>query len=679
MKGMYRYLIAVLCIVLISGCTRKLVLDGATTYDLKQYSVAPALLQKDFDAAVDATTKKEIALKIADSYSRYNQYAKAEKWYKQAADLGAFSALLKQGKMQMAQENHAEAIKTFTKLGKVDAVSKLQATNEIKNCEQAIEWKAASSKITTENIAALNSTKNDFAPVWDNGKLYFSSSRSEAKGKEVNAWTNEKNADLFFSEKDKNSFGKVMSFDTLINSNFFEGTMALTNNGNDIYFTRCETVDLSSTAKIRQAKNEYCHIYFSRKVYGEWGEPEVLLLFPDTVNVGHPALSKDAKLLVVSSDAPRGFGGKDLYYFIKTDTGWSAPYNAGTEINTKGDEMFPWLDEIGNLYFSSNGYPGIGGLDIFRAAKFKSSWKEPQNLKYPINSGADDFSYSIEKYKPKNADDLILTSGYFSSNRVGGKGGDDIYHFEEGWVNYFVLNGKVEEKKYENAENPDSKLVGMKPIDKVMVILKSATDSVKLLSNAAGVFNANLKSETDYKLTYYKPGYFSATGFVTTKGKRNQDSTYIYVSTVAELEKIFTQKEIVIPNIYYDYNKATLRPESKGVLDSILIFFNSNKELIIEIGSHTDSRGGDAYNEKLSQARAQSVVDYLIEKGIEKDRLAAKGYGETRLVNNCSNGVECSEDEHQKNRRTTFRITGSKQIIQSIEPEDVMTVPKDKE
>ena len=143
------------------------------------------------------------------------------------------------------------------------------------------------------------------------------------------------------------------------------------------------------------------------------------------------------------------------------------------------------------------------------------------------------------------------------------------------------------------------------------------------------------------------------------------------------MDKIFTQKEIVIPNIYYDYNKATLRPESKIVLDSILIFFNSNKELIIEIGSHTDSRGGDAYNEKLSQARAQSVVDYLIEKGIEKDRLAAKGYGEARLVNNCANDVNCTEEEHQKNRRTTFRITGSKQIIQSIEPEDVNTVPKD--
>ncbi len=674
---MPRYIILICCAVLISGCSRKLVLDGKTTYELKQYSLAPLLLQKDFAATNDIAGKKDIALKIADSYSRFNQYANAEKWYKQAADLGAFDALLKLGKMQMALEQHEEAIKTFTTLGKVDAISKIKATNQIKNCELAIEWKKALSKITVENIAALNTPKCDFAPVWDNGRIYFSSSRDQAKGKELNAWTNEKNSDLFTSDKEVLGFGKVFPFDSTINTNSFEGTMNLANNGNDIFFTRCQTVDLSSNTKIKQAKNEYCHIFYSRKAYGEWVEAKQLNLFPDTVNAGHPALSRDGKLMVVSADALKGFGGKDLYYFLKTDTGWGAAFNAGTDINTKGDEMFPWIDDMGNLYYSSNGLPGMGGLDIFRAAKFKSSWKEPQNLKYPINSGADDFSYSIEKYKPKNHDDAVLTSGYFASNRIGGKGSDDIYHFEQGWVNYFVLSGLAEEKKFENAENPDSKLLGMRTLEKVMVIVKSATDSFTLLSNSAGLFKADLKSETDYKLTYYKPGYFAASGFVTTKGKRNQDSTYIYVPTKVELDKIFTQKEIVIPNIYYDYNKATLRPESKAVLDSILIFFTTNKDLTIEIGSHTDSRGGDAYNEKLSQARAQSVVDYLIMKGIEKDRLTAKGYGETRLVNGCSNGVNCTEEEHQKNRRTTFRITGSKQVIQSIEPEDVKTVPKE--
>lgn len=270
-----------------------------------------------------------------------------------------------------------------------------------------------------------------------------------------------------------------------------------------------------------------------------------------------------------------------------------------------------------------------------------------------------------------------MKTGYFSSNRVGGKGSDDIYSFTERWVNYFVLNGLVQEKNYLQLDNPDSELQGMKPIDKVMLIVKSDVDSMTLVSNAAGVFTSPLKAETDYKLTAYKPGYFSNTGMFTTKGKRNQDSTYIYIPIVIELNRIFPQREIVIPNIYYDYNKATLREESKLVLDSILIFFSDNKDLAIEIGSHTDSRGSDVYNEKLSQARAQSVVDYLIMKGVETSRLTAKGYGETKLVNNCANGVECTEEEHQKNRRTTFRILGSNKVIESTTPDEIKVVPKE--
>jgi peptidoglycan-associated lipoprotein len=408
-----------------------------------------------------------------------------------------------------------------------------------------------------------------------------------------------------------------------------------------------------------------------------WVEPEKLKLFADTINVGHPSLSPDGKMLVVASDAANGFGGKDLYYFLKTDTGWSAPYNLGTNINTKGDEVFPWLDEKGNLYYASNGLPGMGSLDIFRAVREKKGWKEPTNLEAPINSGADDFGYIIEKYKPTSINDEVLKAGYFSSNRAGGKGSDDIYSFSERWVNYFVLNGLVQEKSYLQADNPDSELKGMKAIDKVMLVIKSDVDSITLVSNAAGIFTTPLKTETDYKLTAYKPGYFSNTGTFSTNGKRNQDSTYIYIPTAIELNRIFPQKEIVIPNIYYDYNKATLRDESKLVLDSILIFFSDNKDLAIEIGSHTDSRGSDSYNEKLSQARAQSVVDYLILKGVEQSRLTAKGYGETKLTNQCANGVECTEEEHQKNRRTTFRILGSSKVIESTTPEDIKVVPKE--
>ena len=221
----------------------------------------------------------------------------------------------------------------------------------------------------------------------------------------------------------------------------------------------------------------------------------------------------------------------------------------------------------------------------------------------------------------------------------------------------------------------------MKNLPKAKVELKTLDDRVIATnaSDTAGNFVFKLEAETDYKITASKSGYFSNNSFISTKGKRNQDSTIIRIYTTIELEKIFTQKMLVIPNIYYDYDKATLRPESKLVLDSITIFFKENPDLKIELGSHTDSRGSDAYNLKLSQARAQSAVDYLISKGVPAETLTAKGYGETKLVNNCGNNCKCSEEEHQKNRRTTFRVISAKLNLESIEPENIIVDPEMKE
>ncbi|MGC3966921.1 MAG: OmpA family protein [Pirellulales bacterium] len=333
--------------------------------------------------------------------------------------------------------------------------------------------------------------------------------------------------------------------------------------------------------------------------------------------------------------------------------------------------MFPWVDERGNLYYASNGFPGMGGLDIFRAHKTRRGFDKAANLRYPINSGGDDFGFVIERTKPRSLNDSIITVGFFTSNRKGGKGGDDIYSFGEKWVNLYVLQGLVEAKIYADSTNPDSEILGLVPVEKATIIIQSSTDSFTVSSDSVGRFTANLKAEMDYKITYTKPTYFAKNDYVTTKGKRSSDSTTIIIPTYGELEKIFPQKQILIPNIYYDYDKATLRPESKLVLDSILSFFSDNPDLKIEIGSHTDARGSDEYNQKLSQERAQSVVDYLIENGVSSERLQAHGYGETQLVNRCGNGVDCTEEEHQQNRRTTFRVVGMGLVIESATPENI--------
>jgi outer membrane protein OmpA-like peptidoglycan-associated protein/tetratricopeptide (TPR) repeat protein len=665
---------------LLSACkTATTVKDGATAYSLKQYSIAADLLIKEYNTEKDPIKKREKAFTIAESFRKYNDTKNALEWYQKSVDLGNEMASFELGKMQMMNENYEDAIKSFTEFGKLSSASKLQAQREIKNSQNALEWKSNFNKYNITNLSQLNSTASDFSPILYKGKLVFSSSRNEATGDAKNAWTGDKSADLFESE----NLAKPHSFSNTLNSKDYEGTCAFNKDGDEIYFTRCKVVEETiSKKKAQEVNNEFCHIYLSKLSGGIWQEAEQVKLFADTINVGQPALSKDGKILYVSADAKDGFGGKDLYYFTKTDTGWYGPSNAGNYVNTSGDEMFPWLDEKSNLYFASNGLPGMGGLDIFKAIKGKNIWKEAKNLQSPINSGADDFGLIVEKYKPKNLDDTILFAGYFTSARSGGKGNDDIYRFEEKWVNFFTLKGTVVEKEREDTTNPDSKILGLKPLAGAKVELRNpTTDNVlaSAVSNAAGLFTFKLDAETDYKLVGNKINYFSKTETATTKGKRNQDSVNIFIYSQIELERIFTQKEIVIPNIYYDYDKATLRPESQLVLDSILIFFNENKDLTIEIGSHTDSRGSDSYNLKLSQARAQSVVDYLVLKGVAKDRLVAVGFGETKLVNNCANGVNCTEEEHQKNRRTTFRITGTKQKIESVEPENIKVDPKPEE
>ena len=667
-------------VLIMSGCKApQTAIDGQTAYALKEYSASAELLQKEYGSEKDPVHKRDLAYEIAESYRKYNNTTEAVVWYKKAANLGDEQSLYKLGQMQMMNEQYDSAIVTFNKYAATDATSKSLAQSELKKIENAVQWKNAVTRTHVDNLSYLNTPQSDFSPVLYKGRLVFSSSRDDATGEMKNAWTGEKSADLYITDLNPNAHAEKLS--PVLNSKDYEGTCTFSKDGNEIYFTRCLTFD-NDDKKDKPTGNAFCHIYYSRLNSGAWSEPEIIKLFADTVNVGHPALSKDGKTLFVSSDLKAGFGGKDLYYFTKSDSGWAGPNNAGNHINTSGDEMFPWLDDRNNLYFASNGLPGMGGLDIFKAVKGKTVWKEPVNLKAPINSGGDDYGLVVEKYKPLNVDDSVLFAGYFTSSRPGGKGEDDIYRFEERWVNFFTLRGKTLTKIYENPENPDSKVTGITPLAGVRVELKNpVTDSVigSVLSDKGGNYTFKLEAEKDYKVTGSKYDYFNKNEMVTTKGKKSQDSMYITVYRDIELEKIFKQKMIVIPNIYYDYDKATLRPESMAVLDSILIFFKDNKDLTIELGSHTDSRGSDAYNLKLSQARAQSAVDYLIEKGVTKEQLVAVGYGETKLVNKCSNGVECTEEEHQKNRRTTFRIIGSRQVIESVEPADIPVEGKPEE
>ncbi len=644
--------------------------NGTDAYNRKLYNDATELLIKEFGVEKNDLIKQQKAMLIADAFKRNNKPSQAEQWYKTAAEINGTTnaeAFFRRGQMQKMLEQYDSAIVSFTKSDKLGGG--FPTRKEIRISREAIDWKKAFTRYNVINLEQLNTAASDFATTLQPGKLIFTSSRNDATGESRNGWTGEKFGDLYIAERSGRNFSNIRGFSPQINSNAYEGTATFSTDGKELYFTRC-----GSNSKA----NDFCHIYYSTFDGTVWSAPVKVELFPDTINVGHPCLSKDGKLLVVSAQPENSFGGKDIYYFSKSDTGWSRPVNASSNVNTTGDDMYPWLDEKNNLYFASNGWPGMGGLDIFKATRLKTGWKDATNLRSPINSGADDFAFIKEKSKPIDDNDTILSTGYFSSSRDGGKGNDDIYRYEERWINLYRLQGKVFAKIYEDTTNHESKVLGIQPLRRTTCDLKDSRGNIlgSIGSDSLGRFQFDLSSENDYVVSAIKNGYFSSSKSITTRNLKNRDTLIVTIYTELELDRIFTSKEIVIPNIYYDYDKASLRPESILVLDSLISFFNSNPGINIEIGSHTDSRGSDEYNLKLSQARAESVVNYLTQKSIARERLQAKGYGETRPVNNCVNNIPCTEDEHMKNRRTTFRVVSSKFILESIEPVQIKTEPK---
>jgi len=673
LKVVIRYFF-LLSVVFIASCKPLpfKVHDGKTAMDLKLYNQSIDFQIKEFHEEKDPIKQEEKAFSIAEAYRQFHDLANAEKWYRQSIDLkGGEKSLFNLGLVLKEQEKYEDAMKVFEQYQRM-ANNGFEGRKQEYQCKEAMEWKKAFSKIQVHGVDALNTPQNEYGLIpFKQGQFVFSSSRDEATGTNRDGWTGEKFTDIFITDKKNGQFTSPVNFGSPVNTPAHESSPTFSKDFKEMYFIRCK--------EDQQKSDQYCHLYYSAFNSEHWDEPVKVDIFPDSVNVYDPYLSKDGKLLLFASDAPGGFGSTDIYMVNKVDTGWSSPQNLGGSINTPGSERFPWLDEHGNLYYSSNGLPGMGGLDIYKAVKTKTGYKEPTNLRAPINSGGDDYAYRIDKYKPRDSNDTILYAGYFSSNRAGGKGGDDIYRFEEKWINFFVLRGKVVEKNYEKPDDPESNVLGLKNLPKARVDLKIDGDKIiaTTTSDSLGNFVFRLNAETEYKVTASKGGgYFTKSDFTSTVGKRNQDSTIITLHMQIELEKVFPQKMMVIPNIYYDYDKATLRPESKLVLDSILIFFKENPDLTVELGSHTDSRGSDEYNNKLSQARAQSAVDYLVEKGIPRDRLVAKGYGKTMLLNNCTTGAPCSEEEHQKNRRTTFRIVSAKLNLESIQPEEIKVVPK---
>lgn len=652
--------------------------SGETLFQEKNYNLAANVLRTEYSEESVERIKAEKAFMIGQCYEFTADYNNAAKWYEEAIRLGYDPiATYKYALALKAQEKYQQAIDQFTKYAREEPFKRDVALEQIKQCYQVMKWQKEKSQYDIVNLTNINTQASEYGPViLPDGNMVFTSDRFDATGDDTYGWTGDKFSDLYLSKKQSNGdYSGVVPFAGNLNTGFNEGTPCFNATGTEMYFTRCGA---------QGPQDNYCGIYYSsQQTMGGWSEPVKLALFNDTVNVGHPFLLKDGSALIFSADADGGYGGNDLYIMYKNGTYWTEPQNLGNEINTTGDELFPFVADDGTLYFSSNGQTGLGGMDIFSAEKDGKVWKNVENLKMPINSGFDDFGVWFTKTRPRDANDPIRQQGFFSSNRPGGAGKDDIYMFTLSNENLYVLEGVVLEKIFEDPKDPNSPVVDFQPVQGAHIELKKYMtknpDVGSGTSDDYGRFSFDLEKNSNYYVSADKAGFLKRSVNCTTKGLRDLNSIVITVKVRLIMERIYVDRQIVIPNIYYDYDSASLRPESFPVLDTLFTLFQDNPDIVVEIGSHTDSRGSDSYNMTLSQNRAQSVVAYLVKKGIPAQRLKAVGYGETQLVNGCSNGVDCTEEQHQQNRRTTFKILGEKFQIESIQPDSVRVDPKDGE
>lgn len=590
--------------------------------------------------------KKELSAReiyaVADSYYQINEYTLAEQWLKRATDLDSKNkdAFWKYAQILKINGQYAESKKQFVDYKQRFPEGK-NIQIEIDGCDSALLWTGRPTTHVLKNEKEVNTSFSEFGVLpLSNGVLY--SGEPSVASVDKSDMTGNAYLRIFSAGRDEDGITlkyPVLSDGVYNDGKYYVGPVT-TNQDQDVLFVT-RTYAGSSAEKVKRDGMRFKKHNLELILYKKNGESWIPEAFPynnvEKYSVGHASLSTDGKVLYFASDMPGGKGGVDIWYSqVNADGTWGTPANAGNEINSPGDEMFP--STFGDtLYFSSNGYAGMGGLDVFKAVGSKNSFRGRENLKSPVNSSTDDFAYVV------SADDEERQYGYFSSNRTGGAGGDDIYSFVYTKPKITIrLQGKVFDK-----ESTD-------PLGQTQV--RIFDDKSKLLSTFfanSPTFDTELQSKLAQKIVVSKDGFMSDSLFV--PAIRATKDTTLFASF--KLQPVNKEGIVfVLDNIYYDFNKSDIRPDAAKVLDQLVNTMTENPTLQIELSSHTDSRGSDNYNMKLSDRRAKSAVDYIISKGIAKERLVSKGYGETRLVNECANGVKCTEEQHQANRRTEVKV-----------------------
>ena len=581
-------------------------------FEANEYFLALDLYKEAYKEATEKPDKAFITFQLAECYRYLNKTKKAEVKYKSCIQKKYSNplAVLYYGNMLKKNEKYTEAVeqyKSYVKLVPDDERGKMG----LESCELAAKWRATPTRYRIANIKEFNTKEMEFTPAYvsdDYKELYFTSTRKKDNFTKFNNVSGQNFTDIFSSKLDrKGEWSEPEAIVDTINSAYDDGSPSMSSDFRTIYFTRC---------RVKKGEELGCQIYKGSRSAGEdWATTEIVQIVDDSINVGHPSISEDGLTLYFVATMARGYGQTDIYKIERKSKGgkWGSPINLGPDINTIGNEVYPYIKEDGTLYFSSDYHLGMGGLDIFKATKDgKKSWKI-ENMKYPINSYSDDFAII---FKGKDEEGFLTSTRKITElptnppTIIKGKGGDDIYSFILPPID-FKLEGIIKD------ESTDEPIAGA-----IIKFYGSDGTDLKLKTDSSGKYKYRLNPATDYVFTIAKKGYLNGKGKETT-------STQIYSKTFNNdiyLSQI--DKPVEIPNILYDFGSWELREESKPELEKLVETLKANPNITIELGSHTDMVGDKNANITLSQKRAQAVIDYLIEYGVSADRLTAKGYGE---------------------------------------------------
>ena len=513
---------------------------------------------------------------------------------------------------------------------------------------------------------SINTKGSDMGPAYYKNQLVFSStSLSGTATKRTYGWNELPYLDMYVAQILPNGdLQNPKPFAPKLKTNFHDGPMTYDEKNDRIFYT------INNSAKSRSLKNKdgvvNLKTNFAKNGENGWEYDGSFRFNSNEYSVGHPSIDTTGNVLYFASDMPGGYGGTDIYFSIYSESRWSTPYNLGPKVNSEANELFPFISKEGVLYFASNGHGGLGGLDIFFSVPENGVFNTIENMGYPVNSSRDDFALVLDKYGMQ---------GYFSSNRTSGKGDDDIYYMKITRIPV-IIRGLIRDRITEE------------PLSGAEISLVNSTGKTVYtsLSRSNGAFEFELNKGEDYSLLARKETYSEDKKAISTIGLRPNQEVFVEMYLENQTKEVPIAQEISslatdfpeplkmeeengeplqvleLEYINYDLDKWDIRTDAAEVLDRLLAIMIEYPDLEIRLESHTDSRGSDDYNLLLSKRRARSAFEYLVDRGIDPTRIQYEGYGETRLLNRCANGVECTEEEHEVNRRTIVKVVRKGEI-----------------